>query len=108
MEDKGNDDSLGIDGEVYGSEMRFINSYLNVAFKPNVSMRTAYVSTYPHIVVVCTEDIEIGDEFLLDYGEAYNRIFLKPKPKSENIPISIIHDEMPGFGSSSDSENDDR
>lgn len=80
LEDKGHDDSLGIDAEKMGNEMRFINSYLNVAFRPNVTMRTAYVDTLPHIVIVCMEDILPGDEILLDYGDAYNRAYLLPQP----------------------------
>ena len=79
LEDKDNNMSLGVNAEKQGNEMRFINSYLNVAFKANVSMRTAYVDTYPHIIIVCTEDIEVGDEILLDYGEAYNKAYLLPK-----------------------------
>ena len=31
--------------------MRFINSYLNVDFAPNVTMRTAYMNTYPRILI---------------------------------------------------------
>lgn len=78
LEDKGHNDSLGIDAERMGNEMRFINSYLNCAFKANVTMRTAYVDTYPHIVIVCMEDLFPGDELLLDYGEAYNKAYLTP------------------------------
>lgn len=80
LEDKDNNMSLGVDAEKQGNEMRFINSYLNIGFKANVSMRTAYVETYPHIVIVCTEDIEVGEEILLDYGDAYNKAYLLPKP----------------------------
>lgn len=68
LEDKAHADSLGVDGEFVGNEMRFINSYLNIAFGPNVTLRTAYISGMPHLLVVCLSDIEIGDEFLLDYG----------------------------------------
>lgn len=113
--------------------MRFINSYLNVDFAPNVTMRTAYMNTYPHILIgknptflyksifmfanekykmlissnpscsflllaVATRDIEPGEEFLLDYGEAYNKAFLLPQPKSvnKNIEAAIIESELPG------------
>jgi hypothetical protein len=78
LEDKGHNDSLGIDAEKMGNEMRFINSYLNVAFNANVTMRTAYVDTYPRIVIVCMEDLFPGDEILLDYGDSYNKAYLIP------------------------------
>lgn len=109
LEDKGNDESLGIDAQTHGSELRFINSYLNVAFKPNVTMRTAYVNTYPRIVIVCMQDIEIGEEFLLDYGEAYTKMFLTPKPPPvvADIPIDMFRKLMPGYGSDSSSSDED-
>lgn len=109
LEDKGHDDSLGVDAEFMGNEMRFINSYLNVAFKANVSMRTAYVNTYPHIVIVCTEDIDVGDELLLDYGDAYNKAYLLPKPiQPQNLnPLSTeeLISALPFTRESSDEED---
>lgn len=92
LEDKPHADSLGIDAASHGNEARFINSYLNVNFGPNVTMRTVYINTYPHIVLVCTQDIEIGDEILLDYGEAYNRAYLIPKelPPTERVDMSVL------------------
>ena len=68
MEDKAHSDSLGVDAQDCGNEMRFINSYLNIGFGPNVTLRTAYIGGMPHLLVVCLQDIEAGDEFLLDYG----------------------------------------
>lgn len=68
LEDKAHSDSLGIDAQQMGNEMRFINSHLNIAFGPNVTLRTAYIGGLPHLLVVCLENIDIGDEFLLDYG----------------------------------------
>ncbi len=110
LEDKGNDESLGCDAEFHGNEMRFINSYLNVAFRPNVSMRTAYVNTYPHIIIVCTEDIEVGDEILLDYGEAYNKAYLLPKAnlvRECEITLEEMQNALPFLKeSSSDSEGE--
>ena len=61
--------SLGINAEDCGNEMRYINSYLNIAFSANVTMRTAYINTYPHILIIALATIEIGDELLLDYGK---------------------------------------
>lgn len=48
--------------------MRFINSHINIAHGPNVTLRTAYIGDLPHLLVVCLRDIEVGEEFLLDYG----------------------------------------
>ena len=69
-------------------------------------MRTVYVNTYPHIVIVCMENIEVGDEFLLDYGEGYNSVFLKPKISIPAIPNDIVRSELPGFASDSSSDDD--
>ncbi len=110
LEDKSQHESLGIDAEKTGNEMRFINSYLNVAFFPNVTMRTVYVEGYPHIVIVCMLDIEVGDEFLLDYGEAYNKAYLLPKAP-EKPPVVTSEAEMrsalPFCNSDSEDENDE-
>lgn len=99
LEDKPtNDESLGLDAEYTGNEMRFINSYLNVAFQANVTMRTVYISSYPHIVIVCMEDLYPGDEILLDYGEAYNNAYLRPQkpiPQSE-ASLNLTSEEMLG------------
>jgi hypothetical protein len=76
LEDKSHEESLGIDAQRIGNEMRFINSYLQIAFSANVTMHTAYINTYPHILIVCCENIEINDEILLDYGAAYNNAYL--------------------------------
>lgn len=102
LEDKGHDDSLGIDAESCGNEMRFINSYIGIAFFPNVTMRTAYINTYPHIVLVCMQDIEPGDEFLLDYGEAYTKAYLTPKEPnlirtSEPLSMVELNDTLPNI-----------
>jgi SET domain-containing protein len=69
-------DSLGVDASRSGNETRFINSYLNISFAPNVMMKRCYINSVPHIFIVCIEDIEIGDEILLDYGESYNTMYL--------------------------------
>ena len=58
--------------------------------------------------VVCLQNIEIGEEFLLDYGEGYNNAFLKPKNVvSSNISNSEVRHELPGYGSDSTSDSDD-
>lgn len=105
LEDKDQDESLGLDASQCGNEMRCINSYLNIAFAPNVTMRTAYINTFPHIVIVATMDIEIGDEILLDYGQAYNNMYILPhlQPKVCN---EYIYDRtaLPGCYSDSSRE----
>lgn len=47
---------------------------------------------------MATRDILPGEEFLLDYGEAYTKAFLIPKPKSldMNIPAALMESELPG------------
>ena len=47
---------------------------------------------------MATRDILPGEEFLLDYGEAYTKAFLIPKPKSSdrNIPVDLMESELPG------------
>jgi hypothetical protein len=108
LEDKGHSVSLGINAEDCGNEMRFINSYLNVAFKPNVTMRTAYINTVPHILLVCLEEILPGDEFLLDYGEAYNNAYLLKPPSntvaSDALSMEALFKVLPGAESSDDEE----
>ncbi len=80
MEDKIHSESLGLDAEFCGNECRFINSYINVGFLPNVVMKTVYLNTYPHIIIICIDDIEPGDEILLDYGVSYNETYLNASP----------------------------
>lgn len=105
LEDKEYDDSLGIDAEKHGNEMRFINSFLNVDFEANVVMKTVYVNTYPHIVIVCKKDIEVGDELLLDYGEEYTKAYLTAKPKIiGEVAQEIIHKSLPFCDSESEEE----
>jgi len=105
------DSSLGIDAETCGNELRFINSHIGIAFSPNVTMRTVYVNTLPHIVLVCTTDIEVGEEFLLDYGASYNAAYLTGEPKTISVTMSdeasiLAWSALPGGGSDSDSDSD--
>lgn len=72
-------ESYGIDAKAIGNEMRFINSFMSIDFKPNVLLRTVYMGTLPHLVVICIEDIDEDDELLMDYGEDYNNTFLSYK-----------------------------
>ena len=89
--------------------MRFINSYINVDFSPNVTMRTVYMNTYPHLVIVATKDIEIGEEILLDYGAAYNNLYILKKEEEEKkqLDFSLVKQALPGMMTPSDSDDDD-
>jgi len=109
LEDKSNDESLGLDAANCGNEMRFINSYIGIDFSPNVTMRTVYMNTYPHLVIVATRDIDIGEELLLDYGEAYNQLYIlkKEEKKTEIVDFSIVKSVLPGMMSDSSSDDDD-
>ncbi len=75
LEEKPMDECLGLDAATAGNEARFINSYLNIEFGPNVGMRRVHVSGLPVVLIVCIEPIFAGDEILLDYGHAYNEAF---------------------------------
>lgn len=110
LEDKAHSDSLGVDAQECGNEIRFINSYINVAFNANVTMRTAYINTYPHILLVCTQDIEPGEEFLLDYGKAYTEAYLTPRPPfvvHSSISTAELLHALPGCHSSDDEDDED-
>jgi hypothetical protein len=96
LENKAHSESLGIDAEVMGNEMRFINSYLNIGFSANLVMRTSYIHTVPHILLICTRDIEPGEEFLLDYGDAYNKAYLTPK-ESPSPTYKVNMNILPGY-----------
>jgi len=71
--------SLGVNAATCGNELRFINGYQNIEFVPNLEMKTVYISTHPHVVLICTADIDIGNEFLLDYGVCYVTEYMTPK-----------------------------
>jgi hypothetical protein len=52
---------------------------------PNVALRTVYINTLPHVVFVCTTAVAIDDEFLVDYGVAYNTAYLSGKPRTITV-----------------------
>ena len=70
--------SMGIDGEHCGNEMRFINSAYNMGESNNCKMSIVYCDTYPRVMIVVTRNIAVGEEILMDYGEAYNSRYLAP------------------------------
>jgi hypothetical protein len=71
-----NTNNLAIDGEKYSNELKYVNSYLNIAKKPNVISAHVIIDGLPKVLYVCMRDIEPGEEFLIDYGEEYNNAFL--------------------------------
>mmetsp|Transcript_12373 Transcript_12373/g.18769 ORF Transcript_12373/g.18769 Transcript_12373/m.18769 type:complete len:231 (+) Transcript_12373:115-807(+) len=102
LEDVSYDESLGVDAADIGNELRCINAYQGIGEKANAKMRTAYINSFPHVIIICTEDIEIGEEILLDYGEAYTNMYLKPVEK-KYTPM-VCWNELPGGDCSSDDE----
>ena len=88
------EESLGLDAADMGSEMRYINSYLNIEFSPNVAMKTVYIDTYPRIIIIVVAmTIEPGDELLLDYGDNYTQAFFTPSDEKEKSETKNITDE---------------
>lgn len=108
LEDKADQESsLGLDAGETGNEMRFINSYMGIDFSPNVTMRTAYMNTYPHLFIVAMRDLDEGEELLLDYGAAYNNMYILPHVNKceAKVTTEISMDELPGY---QDDDGDDR
>ena len=69
-------DDLIVDGEVYSNELKYVNSHLNINNKPNLQSSVCYINKEPKVLYVCLEDINIGEELLIDYGEEYNTAHL--------------------------------
>lgn len=111
LEDIAYEDSVGVNAETAGNEMRFINAFQGVGERANVKMRTVYINTFPHIIVLCTEDIEEGEELLLDYGEEYTKMYLTAKksqaPGSDKDFSRFLPFSDNPFHSSSDEEDKD-
>jgi hypothetical protein len=69
-------DDLVIDARDFGNELRFANSNINISDEPNVTSRISYIDGLPRVLYICTNDIEPGEELLIDYGDDYNEEFL--------------------------------
>lgn len=65
--------ALGVDAQHEGTEARFINHYAGITEenKPNVVMKVTYVEELPRVMIVCMRDIQVGEEFLLQYSDEY-------------------------------------
>lgn len=69
-------DDLVIDARDYGNELRFGNSNKNISEEPNVTSTVSYIDGLPRVLYICTNDIEVGEEMLMNYGDDYNEEFL--------------------------------
>lgn len=89
---------LSLDAQKYGNECRAINHYENIGPCANVIMRICYVEELPRIMIVCKGDVGVGEEFLLDYGDAYVNAFLRgeKEPKEPNKDKNVEWSEMAG------------
>ena len=74
-----NIEMFGVDAEKAGNELRFINDYHNIELKPNTILKNTIIDRRPKILVVATEDIDINQELLMDYGDEYNQTFINNK-----------------------------
>ena len=104
LEDRPAKESLGVDASVSGNEARFINCYYNIADEPNLYFRTAYIDSYPRLLLVCIKDIEVNEELLLDYGESYITSYLTPKPAAVPYSVDQLKDSLPLMLDSDDEE----
>jgi hypothetical protein len=67
---------ISIDATDYGNELRYINSYINIADEPNLISSITYINKQPVILYICIKDIAVGEELLIDYGKEYNDEFI--------------------------------
>lgn len=66
-------DNFVIDGEKSSNELKYVNSYINIKDSPNLVSSVSYIDKYPRVLYICSKDIEIGEELLIDYGDEYNK-----------------------------------
>lgn len=48
----------------------------NIGLKPNTILKNTIIDRRPKILVIVIDDIEIGQELLMDYGDEYNDMFI--------------------------------
>jgi len=65
-------DNFVVDGEKDSNELKYVNSYINISDSPNLISSVSYIDKYPRVLYLCTRDIKIGEELLIDYGDEYN------------------------------------
>lgn len=76
LEDRSKKYALGVDASSEGNECRFINHFRGIAEEPNVIMKIGYVENLPRVMIVCTRDIDSGEELLLKYSDEYVEEYL--------------------------------
>ena len=92
---------LGVDAEHRGNECRAINHFENIGEEPNVIMKICYVEELPRVIILCTRDLAMGEEFLLNYGDDYADAYIRtkkpplPKKEEKSVP-SVAWSEMAG------------
>lgn len=69
-------DDACIDGETHSNELKYVNSHINIDHEPNLVSCVTYINKEPRVLYVCTKDINIGEELLIDYGEEYNTNYI--------------------------------
>jgi len=64
-------ESLSLDAADAGNELRFTNDFRGLGAAPNVDFQATTVSSRPVQLLVVTQPVATGDEFLVDYGAGY-------------------------------------
>ncbi len=74
---------LDIDAERCGNETRYLNHYAGIAAAPNADLRIRIepFSGTRWIAVRLVSPVAAGDEILLDYGEEYSEVLLRPSKR---------------------------
>ena len=65
-----------IDAVQAGNETRFINDFRHHPRSTSANCRFSqtYLAGRPALLVVCTSDVEEGEEFLVDYGDHFWKV----------------------------------
>ena len=64
-------ESLSLDAETAGNELRFVNDYRGIGASANVCFQPATIQSLPSQMLVVTRPVKTGEPFLADYGEDY-------------------------------------
>ena len=78
-------ESLSLDAEVEGNELRFVNDFRGIGVAANVSFQQATIRSLPAQMLVVTRPVQTGEELLTDYGEDYWRATLGYVPKLHEL-----------------------
>ncbi|GAB5359404.1 hypothetical protein AAMO2058_000540900 [Amorphochlora amoebiformis] len=81
------DEMVSVDAQRYGNELRFINSYKGIRETPNTQFHWRLRNNgMPYLAVVCVVSVRKGEEFLLDYGNTYDRKYLPDNGSTSQEP----------------------